>query len=224
MVHLLRLYDFHISQRPDILIANSQNVAKRINKFYRRDAVVIYPPIDVEKYRVSSREYVGKGKDYYLTVGRLVRGKGIEVVVEACTRLGMPLKVVGTGPLLAHLKKVAGKKVEFLGQVSDENLPALLTQAKAVIVASEDEDFGIVPVEAQACGTAVIARRAGGYLETVVEGKTGEFFQGNNLAEVLSKFNPKKYKAEDCRSQAEKFSKEKFQKQILELIKANIRG
>lgn len=243
MNHFLRIWDFQISQRPDILVANSKNVQARIKKFYRRDSVVIYPPVgmvdtvctslEASKARpFSARPGLVEGlveiqKGYYLSLGRLVRGKGTEIIVEACTKLNLPLKVVGAGPELGNLKKMAGNNVEFLGAVKDENLPEILIGAKAVIVASEDEDFGIVPVESMAVGTPVIAVKAGGFLETVVPGKTGEFFPEasvDSLVKVLKDFNPKKYDPENCKKQAEKFSKERFKKEILDLISKNLRS
>jgi glycosyltransferase involved in cell wall biosynthesis len=157
----------------------------------------------------------------------LVRGKGTEVIVEACTKLNLPLKVVGSGPELERLKKIAGNNVEFLGLVSDEKLPEILAGAKATIVASEDEDFGIVPVESMAAGTPVIAVRAGGFLETIIEGKTGEFFEKatpESLEKVLKEFNPEKYRSEDCIKQAEKFSKEEFKKKMSDLIDKKLQG
>jgi glycosyltransferase involved in cell wall biosynthesis len=234
--HFLRIVDFQVSQRPDILVANSENVRKRINKFYRRDAVIIYPPIDIEEFK----KYKKTNKGYFLSLGRLARGKGVDVIVAACSKLNLPLKVAGTGPILPELKKIAGSSVEFLGAVSDEERARLYAGAKAFIVASEDEDFGITQIEAMAAGTPVIAIRAGGYIETIIEGKTGEFYEigeksidyhrafdpktVENLTDVLKNFNPKKYKEEDCRKQAEKFSKEHFKKEILELIDKKIKS
>jgi glycosyltransferase involved in cell wall biosynthesis len=231
--HFLRLVDFQVSQRPDILVANSENVRTRIQKFYRREAVVIHPPVNIDQFKNTKKT---KG-DYYLYLGRLARGKGIDVIVSACTKLNVPLKIAGTGPILSELKKKAGKSVEFIGAVSDEDRVRLYAGAKAFIVASEDEDFGITQIEAMAAGTPVIAVRAGGYLETIIEGKTGEFFESvkegtsyhqafnmqtvENLVEVLKTFNPNKYQEEDCRSQAVKFSEETFHRLILELIKNN---
>lgn len=241
--HFLRLYDFEIAQRPDILIANSENVAKRIKKFYRREAVVIYPPVNVEKCKIDNVKCKIKDKKYFLSVGRLVRGKGLEIIIEACGKLGLPLKIVGSGPELKNLKfkiskacdseifkNLKFKNIEFLGHVPDTDLPALYAGARATIVASEDEDFGIVPVESMACGTPVVAVRAGGFLETVVPGKTGEFFGGDrgqvtvdSIINALKNFDPEKYTPEDCKAQAEKFSKERFKKELLELIKQNIK-
>jgi len=223
--HFMRIYDFEVSQRPDILVANSKNVAARIKKFYRRDSVVIYPPVEIKK--VTGYRGQGTG-EYYISVGRLVRGKGLDVIVQACDELGLFLKIVGSGPELQNLKSLIvnhKSNIEFLGQVSDEELAKLYAGAKATIVASEDEDFGIVPVESMACGTPVIAVKAGGFLETVIEGKTGEYFNNATVVElmkVLEKFDPKKYQVEDCRKQAQRFSKERFKKEILELVEENI--
>lgn len=218
--HFLRLWDFEVSQRPDILIANSQNVASRINKFYRREAVVIYPPVDIDQFKGVKKD----GGEYFLSLGRLVRGKGTESIVEACSKLNLPLKVAGTGSELARLKLMSGQSVEFVGNVNDEERIKTLAGAKATIVASQDEDFGIVPVESMAAGTPVIAYKSGGFLETVIEGKTGEFFEGEGLVDVLKSFDPQKYRPEDCRKQAEKFSQDRFKQKILDLIKLNVKN
>lgn len=227
--HFLRLYDFEIAQRPDILVANSKNIAARIKKFYRRDSVVIYPPVNTEKFKIQNSKLKTasqNSKDYYLSLGRLVRGKGTEIIVEACRKLNLPLKVAGSGPEEERLKKIAGKDTEFLGLVNEEELPELLSRAMATIVASEDEDFGIVPVESMACGTPVIAVKRGGFLETVIPGKTGEFFEKattDSLMKTLKEFDPKKISSEDCRKQAEKFSKTRFKKEMSELISKNLK-
>lgn len=229
--HFLRIYDFETSQRPDILVANSKNVAKRIKKFYRREAVVIYPPVDVEEIKIKNA--TKNLRDYHLVVSRLVRGKGVDIIIEACTKLNLPLKVVGIGPILDELKKLAGKKVDFMGQVPDDALISLYVGAKALIVAAEDEDFGITPVEAMAAGTPVIAPRSGGYLETVLDGKTGVLFDledgkvsVDGLVKGLKRFNDSNHliKIEDCIRVAEQFSKERFKRQTLRLIHDNIKS
>lgn len=248
--HFLRIYDFEVSQRPDILVANSRNTAARIKKFYRRESVVIYPPVDTTvilrsrirpKNLSRMRGTLNKLRDpyatlqddkaYFLVLSRLVRGKGVEVVVEACGKLGLPLKVAGTGPELDSLKfKVQSSKfktIEFLGWVGDEERIKLLVDAKALIVASEDEDFGITSIEAQAVGTPVIAPGSGGFLESVIDGETGLLYGGpgmvnaESLIGVLREFREEEFKAEDLRKNAEKFSKERFKKEILDLVKAN---
>lgn len=223
--HFMRVMDFEVSQRPDILIANSKNIARRIKKFYRRESVVIYPPVDLSEFQTVNNELVSsKNKGYFLSLGRLVRGKGTEIIVEACAKLELPLKVAGSGPELKQLSafsyQLSAKHIEFLGEVSDEERIKLLKNAKALIVASEDEDFGITSIEAQAAGTPVIAVAAGGYLETVIEGKTGTFFDTasvESLMKVLEKFDPSKYKEEDLKKNAARFSKENFKKEILRL-------
>lgn len=230
MNHFLRVTDFETSQRPDVLIANSENVAKRIKKFYRRDSEIIYPPVDVEEM-LKIRKLKGK---YFLTLNRLSRGKGTEVAVEACSKLNLPLKVASNGGELKNLKKIAGKSVEFLGEVTEEEKAKLFSEAIALIACSEDEDFGITVVEAQAAGVPVIAARAGGHLETVIEGKTGEFYvpgflgdfktyvdpiSVDNLINVLENFKPSKYKEEDLRENAQKFSKENFKLSLQRLAK-----
>lgn len=233
--HFLRVYDYEISQRPDILVANSKNVSERIKKFYRRDSVVVYPGVDISAYRkVQKRD----GK-FFFALSRLTRGKGVEIIVSACTTLKLPLKVAGSGPELERLRKIAGDTVEFLGAVTDEEKLKLYSEAKALIVCTEQEDFGMTPPEAMAAGVPVIAARSGGYLETVIEGKTGEFFEVppdlgysqkyvdhiavDNLVKVLQAFDSKKYKEADCRKRAEEFSKEKFQKGMKDLVSKNIK-
>lgn len=229
--HLLRIWDFQINQRPDILIANSQNVAERIKKFYRREPVVIYPPVAVEKFDKGTSSPYGRGSlagdGYYLSVCRLWKNKGVDVIIQACKQLDLPLKVVGIGPEYENLQRLAGGKTEMLGEVSDEEKVKLYQKAQALIVAAQDEDFGITAVEAQAAGIPVVAINSGGYKESVVAGKTGEFFNQctvEALVEVLGKFNPSQYKAEDCRKQAEKFSEERFKEEILEIIAKNIKS
>lgn len=226
MNHFLRPMDFRFAQRPDVLVANSKNIAARIKKFYRREAEIIYPGTDIEKIKSQSSKVKSAVRNYYLCLGRLVRSKGVETAIEACNKAKLPLKVAGTGPLLEEFKSIAGPTVEILGSVSDEERVELLTNARALILLEEQPDFGITAVEAMACGTPAIAIRAGGYLETVIEGKTGQFLQTDtveDLVKALENFNPEKYKAEDLQKQAEKFSKESFKNGILELIKVNLR-
>jgi glycosyltransferase involved in cell wall biosynthesis len=217
--HFLRLYDFETSQRPDILIANSENVKERIKKFYRRESVVIYPPVEIKNTKSVDSE-----RNYFLYLGRVVRGKGVDIIVEACSKLGLFLKVAGTGPQLKDLKKFSSENIEFLGEVSDEQRVELFTNAKALIVASEDEDFGITAVESQAVGTPVIAVKTGGYLETVIDKKTGIFFDKattKSLIYALEKFDQIKFQEAELKKNAEKFSKERFKKEILHLIEGN---
>lgn len=227
--HFLRIYDFETSQRPDILIANSKNIQARIKKFYRRESVVIYPPVDLSEFKVQSSKSKVQ-RDYFLVLSRLARGKGVDIVVEACGKLDLPLKIAGTGPELKKLAVSCKLKAEsFLGWVSDEERVKLLQNARALIVASEDEDFGITAVESQAAGTPVIAPASGGFLETVIDGETGVLYGGqgmvtvDSLIDALQKFDSSKFKAEDLRKNAEKFSKVRFKKEILDLIEKNLK-
>ena len=223
--HFMRIYDFEVSQRPDILVANSKNIQKRISKFYRRDSIVIYPPIELSEIKLQEKK-----QDFYLSLNRLARSKGTEIIVEVATKLGITLKVAGTGPEMDRLQKIAGKNVQFLGWVSDSERVKMLQNAKALIIASEDEDFGITSIEAQAAGTPVIAPASGGFLETIIDGKTGLLYGGvgmvttESLIEALQRFDSKDYDPEILRKNAEKFSKERFKKEILELINKNAKN
>ncbi len=217
--HFMRLYDFTQAQKVDVFIANSKNVAARIQKFYRRDSVIIYPPVSLPEV-----PKVPKG-DYYLIISRIVGAKGLDLAVNTALKLNLKLKIVGEPAgyytEYQNLQKLAGNKVEFLGRVSDEELVKLYAGAKAFLALSTDEDFGITPVESMLCGTPVIAFRGGGYLETVVENKTGVFFDEStveSLSSAIKKFEKSKFKPSDCVSQAQKFSKEVFISKIKKLI------
>ncbi len=168
----LRRQDLAGAARPDVFVANSTHVAARIAKYYRRDATVIHPPVDVGRGLGTPRA----PDDYYLVFGRLVPYKRADLAVAACARLGRRVKVVGDGRAAESVRAAAGPAAEFLGTVSDEELPGIMAGARALIFAGE-EDFGIVPVEAQAAGVPVIAYGTGGVRDSVVEGQTGVFFE-----------------------------------------------
>jgi glycosyltransferase involved in cell wall biosynthesis len=223
LAYFMRKYDFIASQRVDYFIANSENVQKRISKFYRRDSTVIYPPVEVEKIKEATRDL--KPQDYFLIASRVVGAKGLDLAIEAANKLGFKLKIIGEPAGLKweeeKLNKLKGETVEFLGRVSDSELYRYYGQCKAFLALAQDEDFGITPVEAMAAGRPVIAYAGGGYLETVIEDKTGAFFDDystEGLIKVIKIFDPSKYKPEDCRKQAEKFSKERFKKEIIKFI------
>jgi len=216
--HFLRMVDVEVSRQVDYYIANSQEVAGRIEKFYRRDSTVIYPPIDVEQAK-SSTQSDKKSVDYYVAGGRLARPKHIDLIIKACQELKVPLKVFGKG-FAGHeeeLQALAKGKTEFVGEVSDEEKWELLKNAKAYLFASEDEDFGILPVEAMAVGTPVIAYKSGGVQETVIDGKTGLFFEEltiESLMKAIKQFEKLKFDSKESIKQAGKFGKERFQKEI----------
>lgn len=222
--HFLRMVDFKASENVDYFIANSEEVRSRIQKFYRRDAVVINPPVDTPNLKLKTKN---KKQDYYLAGGRLARAKGIDIIVEAFNRSGKKLKIFGKGfaGFDEELKSMAGKNIEFVGEATDIERQELMAGAKAYIFASFDEDFGITPVEAMAVGTPVIAYRSGGVQETVIEGKTGIFYDENTpetINSTIEKFESASWRtkisSDACRKQAQKFSSEVFDRKIKEFI------
>lgn len=221
--HFMRMYDWNAAQRVNYFIANSENVKRRIEKHYRRDSTVIYPPIEMPN--PTSPNLRGARENYYLVLSRIVGGKGLRLAVEAANELGFKLKVAGKAggfaTELQQMKEKAGDNVEFLGFVSDEELEKLYSEAKGFLALATDEDFGMTPVEAMAHGTPVIAFKGGGYVESVVDGKTGVFFDQPNvrsLVKAIKKFEKTKFDPKVCRKQAEKFSKERFEDEINEFV------
>lgn len=206
------------SRRVNAFVAISEAVRARIRRYYGRDAVVVYPPVDVERFAQASS---GSGSgDYFLVVAALNPHKRVDLAVKACTRLGMPLKVVGDGPLREQLRAVAGPTVEFVGQVSDEELRELYAGCRAFLMPQE-EDFGLAAVEAQAAGKPVVACRAGGALETVVEGETGLFFDSQSAEELeraIARLDRMAFSAEACRRNAARFSRERFRQHLPQVI------
>ncbi len=224
MNHYLRIVDFKIAQRVGYFIANSQETKSRIQKFYRRDSKVIYPPVTIlsptELQKIQTQ--VSKTEsEYYLYVNRLALAKHPELAVRACTQLNVPLKVVGTGKMLEELKAMAGPSVEFLGSVDDDQLHQLYAGAKALLYPVEDEDFGIVPVEAMGHGIPVIAHKSGGPLETIIEEKTGLFIHDLSVPALVEAMQLlKKYKMNHSfiREHAQQFSYSTFEKKIRSYI------
>lgn len=223
-MHFLRILDFKSAQLPDYLLANSNEVKGRITKFYRRDSRVVYPPVEIPDVKLPIKK-----ENYYLIGGRVSRHKGHDIAIRAFTKLGLPLKVFGgtfASYGLDQFKKDARSNVEFLGEVTEAEKWELMKKAKAFIFPSEQEDFGIIPVEAMAAGTPVIALNQGGVKETVVGGKTGLFFDERtpeSLAKAVERFETMKFKSEDCINQAKKFSKERFKKEMLQFVNSKIR-
>lgn len=215
----MREYDFLSATRVDEFVTNSENTRKRIQKFYRRDARVIYPPVELQ---VTSHKPQAK-EEYVLTGGRLVRAKHFDVVIQAANKLRIPLKIFGDGPLRSELESLAGGTVEFLGKVDETELAELYAGASVFVALATDEDFGITPVEAQMAGTPVIAYRGGGFLESVVEGKTGLFvddLEVDSLTEAIEKVQATSYRPQAIKRHAKKFSKERFEREMRRFVDA----
>ncbi|HEV7415794.1 MAG TPA: glycosyltransferase [Tianweitania sediminis] len=214
LLHWIRIWDVRTGHGPDVMIANSKFIARRIRKVYGRTAQVIYPPVDLS----TRLEPFFKG-DYFLTASRLVAYKNIEVVVRAFALLpNLKLVVAGSGPQADHLRKIATPNVEFAGYVSDAKLRELMAGARSFIFAAE-EDFGIISVEAQSEGTPVLALRRGGSKETVVDGLTGLFFDEATpeaIAATVSTFTAREtqFSPEDCVENAKRFSAERFRSEF----------
>lgn len=217
----LRLWDQTASSRPDVYVAISKTVAARIKKYYRKEATVIYPPVDVEKFKVGDiRLKDTNTEEFFLVVSRLVDYKRVDIAIEAFNRLGLPLKIIGSGTKMDELRRLAKGNIQFLGQLTDKEVLGYYQKCQAVIFPQE-EDFGLVPLEAQACGKPIIAYREGGALETVVDGKTGIFFSHQTvdaLEETVKLFKPGDYRSEDCRQQAEKFASRVFKRKFQEFV------
>ncbi|HPD44592.1 MAG TPA: glycosyltransferase [Candidatus Woesebacteria bacterium] len=218
-----RRLDKKYATNVDQYIANSATTAARIKKFYNRDAVVINPPVNLPQLPNSRSTIHNLRSNFYLTGGRLARAKRYDVAIQACNQLGQPLKVFGRdfAGYLAELKSIAGKTIEFIGEIDDQTKFKLYSQAKAFIFCSDNEDFGIMPVEANACGCPVIAYRSGGVAETIIDGKTGIFFNDltvDSLVEAIKKFEKMKFNSRDCLTQAQRFSKKIFIKNLQSLI------
>jgi glycosyltransferase involved in cell wall biosynthesis len=212
----LRRWDQRTVKRVDEFLANSSNVAARVRRRYGRDAHVLHPPVDTEFFTPGA----GGPGDFYLVVSALVPYKRVELAVRAFNTLGLPLVVVGRGPLCRRLERTAGPTVTFRGWLPNEEVRALLRQCRALVFPGE-EDFGIVPVEAMACGRPVIAFRGGGALESVVEGETGLFFDEQSaecLAEAVERLEQTHFDPAACRRRAETFSRERFKRAFADFV------
>lgn len=214
----LREWDLKTRFRPDYYIAISTVVRERILRLYGIDAEVIFPPVEAKKFISAPR----REENFYLIVSRLNAYKRIDLAIEAVNRLGLPLKIVGSGPFISSLKKIAKKNVEFLGRLSDEELKEYYGRCKALIFPGE-EDFGIVPLEANAAGKPVIAYRGGGAIDTIIQGVNGIFFEENtveSLIEAIDRFEKGKYEfnPERIQAQALRFDKEIFKDKMRRFI------
>ena len=207
----MKKWDYKGAQRVNRFIANSQEVQKRIQLYYHRTSTVIYAFVDTEFWKPSLAK-----SDYFLIVGRLQAHKKNDLIVEVFNELGLPLRVVGTGRQEKYLTSIAKPNVKFLGQLDDYQLREEYGGAKAVIF-PQVEDFGLVPLEAAACGTPTLAYGQGGALETIIPGVTGEFFDSYNkekIKQIISNWKSEKYQLTELQLQAEKFSRKNFKEKI----------
>lgn len=208
----IRLWDRLSADRVDYFIANSSYVAKRIKKYYQRSSTVIYPPVDTVKFNLTKTPT----EDYYLAVGRLIPYKKFDLLVKTFNKNGKKLKIAGIGSEMKKLQAMAKENVEFLGFVSDEELKKLYQNCKAFLF-PQIEDAGIAPLEAMASGRPVIALRAGGVVDVLEEGKTGVFFEEQNvesLSEAITKLEKGKFDSTKIRKHAQQYGKKEFQKKI----------
>jgi glycosyltransferase involved in cell wall biosynthesis len=216
----LRIWDFSAAKRPDFLIANSKKKKKRIKKFYKRESIVIYPPVETSKFNEANDI-----RDYYVISGRLSSYKNFDLVVELFNNIEKNLIVIGTGIEEKNLKNLAKKNIKFLGKVSNEELHEVLSHAKGYLFPVKEEDFGIAPVEALSHGTPVLAHRSGGPLETILENKDGLFFDEIDLDSLTNKFlefdkkiNENFFDRKEISERAQKFNEKYFIKNLSDFI------
>jgi glycosyltransferase involved in cell wall biosynthesis len=209
-----RRWDYHAAQHVDRYLANSHTTAQRIQHAFRREAQVIHPPVQTERFRPGA---VG---DHYLVVSELMAHKRIHVAIETFNALGLPLVVVGDGPEARHLRRIAGPTITFTGRIGDDDVAALMRSARALVVTATEE-FGIAAVEAQASGRPVIGLAAGGLRETVSDGETGAFYTRNDpaaLADAVRRFDPLSVDPEACVANARRFDVERFGRELLAAV------
>jgi glycosyltransferase involved in cell wall biosynthesis len=214
----MRKQDFSAAQKPDYLIANSAHTANEIKKYYKREATVIHPPVDIERFKPYIAD--SKNRHGYVITGRQTPYKKISLAVAPCTKLSVPLVVIGNGPDHKKLKKVAGTSITFVTTATDEDVAKYVGSSKAFIFPGTD-DFGIAPVEALAAGTPVIAFKAGGALDYVIDGKNGRFFDKptvDSLCKAIQKFEKEKYSPEEIKSTSKEFGIDHFHKKMLKFV------
>ncbi len=220
LLNYLKNWDYKVAQKPDTILADSQFIADKIKNYYKRSAEVLYPPLDEKKFFFSS---ILKKKNYFLAAGRLVHYKKFDLIIEAFNQLKWPLKIVGSGPEYGNLKRlIRSSNIEILNFVSDEKLRQMYAEARALIF-PQVEDFGLVVIEAQACGTPVVALANGGALETIEEGKTGLFFKYqtvDSLKDALMRFAQIEMKFDELyiANRAKRFSLQNFNNRIQSLV------
>lgn len=217
----LRVWDQTSAMRVDHFIANSPVVAERIQKYYRRDAIVIPPPVEASRFIFDPLTQL---EDYFLVVCRLIPYKRIDLAIEACNRLQLPLVIIGNGRDEDRLKKMAGPTIRFMGRLSDDEVLHYYAHCRAFLFPVED-DFGITPLEAQAAGRPVIAYGVGGALASVIDGITGVFFHeqtADSLASVLATFDEHSFDTQVIRNHALEFDMPRFRRRIEQFIDAKM--
>lgn len=218
VMHDFRMWDAASANRVDFFIANSNYISKRIKKVYRRDSTVIYPPVNISEFPLNTQH-----EDFYFTASRMVPYKKMDLIVKAFAQMpDKQLYVAGTGPDLKKIKKFIAPNIHLLGYLDEKDMVSYMSKAKAFVFAAE-EDFGIVPVEAQATGTPVICYGKGGTLETVIDGVTGVYFYEQteeSLMDAVSRFEKMSFSPEDIRKNAEKFSQELFRNNICRFVES----
>ncbi len=218
--HRLRIWDTEAADRPDHLIAASKEVQRRIALYWRRESDIVYPPID-DFWLETRNQSTRNPQPYYLLVSQLASYKRIDLAIHACNALKAKLIIAGEGPAKRSLAAIAGPTIEFVGYQRDDELRTLYANATATLFPGE-EDFGLVPLESLACGTPVIAYRAGGALETLT-GDTAEFFDNStpqSLIGAMERAKGRTWNAEICRTRAQEFSRERFERQLRLAIEA----
>jgi len=220
-ISALRVWDQTSSMRVDHFIANSPVVADRIRKYYRRDAVVIPPPVEVSRFTFNPTT---RPEDYFLIISRLMPYKRIDLAIEACNQLQLSLVIIGSGRDKNRLKRIAGPSIRFIGRLSDQEVLYYYAHCRALILPGE-EDFGITPLEAQASGRPVIAYAAGGALASVIDNVTGTFFHKQtveSLMEVLASFDEQRYDPQTIYNHALEFDQPRFRRRIQQFIAAKM--
>jgi exopolysaccharide biosynthesis WecB/TagA/CpsF family protein len=218
---ILRRWDYTAGQRPDVIIAISKTIQKRISKYYKRRSIVIYPPVILPNKLYGSK----RREDYYLYIGRIYGQKGLDLLIQAFNKTGKRLVIAGTGARLPQLKLRAKPNIIFKGYIDEKTKEKLLAKARGFIYPSVEEDFGIAPVEAMSYGTPVIAFYSGGLRESIIEGKTGVFFKKRTvlaITKAVQKFESLQFNPAYCRKQAKMFSEKVFETSLVRLINKNL--
>ncbi|MFZ2226189.1 MAG: glycosyltransferase [Candidatus Moraniibacteriota bacterium] len=220
-MNYIRIWDKISAERVDKIIANSKFVARRIQKYYRKDSLVIHPPVNIDNFHIASGD---KSQNYFLMVGRVIAYKRFDIAIQAFNQLGLPLKIIGRGPELNRLKKMAKPNIEFLGRVPEEKLAQYYANCQAFVFPQE-EDFGIVAIEAMASGRPLIAYRGGDILEHMEEGKSGIFFDKQTAEDIISavkKFRSADYDPDYIRESVRKFDKIFFKEKVKKYIEEEL--